>query len=76
MSPWKPFINPFSFFFRMDKMTLDHLLSSDPNAAAIVRALQQGVRTTEQLIAIVPYPETFGESMNLLIAAGIIGPPE
>ena len=55
---------------------MDHLLSSDPNAAAIVRALQQGVRSTEQLIAIVPYPETFGESMNLLIAAGIIGPPE
>ena len=60
----------------MDRMTIDHLLASDPNAAAIVRALQQGVRSTERLIAIVPYPENFGESMNLLIAAGIIGPPE
>lgn len=60
----------------MDPATVQQILNSDPNAVAIIRALQQGVRSTEQLLVTVPYPETFNESMNLLIAAGIIGPPE
>lgn len=60
----------------MDPQTLKMILNNDPNAMAIVTALQQGVRSTEQLIAIVPYPDSFQESMNILISAGIIGPPE
>lgn len=60
----------------MDQQTFQNILRYDDNAAAIVRALQGGVRSTEQLMAMVPHPETFAESMNLLISAGIIGPPE
>ena len=61
----------------MDQTTLKMILENDPNAMAIVRALMQGnVRSTEQLIAIVPQPETFNETMRLLITAGIIGPPD
>lgn len=60
----------------MDPQTIQLIIDNDPNAKAIINALRQGVRSTEQLIAIVPYPESFGESMNLLVSAGIIGPPE
>ena len=61
----------------MDQTTLKMILENDPNAMAIVRALMQGnVRSTEQLIAIVPQPETFNETMRLLITSGIIGPPD
>lgn len=61
----------------MDQTTLKMILENDPNAMAIVRALMQGnVRSTEQLVAIVPQPETFNETMRLLITAGIIGPPD
>ena len=61
----------------MDQATLQMILDRDPNARAIVRALMQGkVRSTEQLLAMVPEPESFAESMNLLVTAGIIGPPD
>ena len=43
---------------------------------AIIKALQGGVRSTEQLMVMVPHPETFIQSMNLLVSTGIIGPPE
>lgn len=60
----------------IDQQTFENILRYDDNAAAIVKALQGGVRSTEQLMAMVPHPETFVQSMNLLVSTGIIGPPE
>ncbi|MBQ8180300.1 MAG: hypothetical protein IJ026_07720 [Candidatus Methanomethylophilaceae archaeon] len=60
----------------MDQQDIQRLLNSDPNAWAIVNALRQGVRSTEQLVAVVPHPQSFNDTMSMLIAFGIIGPPE